>query len=59
MRKREVMKTAVERIAYEEGYQDGVDSMFSHWCALRSKNAEYAAEIHRLREALAEKLSVN
>ncbi len=56
MRKREVMKTAVERIAYEEGYQDGVNSMFTHWCDLRSQNQQYKVEIARLKEILEEKV---
>ena len=56
MRKREIMQAADKRLAYEEGYQAGVNSMFEQWCNLRSQNAQYKAEIHRLREILEEKV---
>ena len=47
MRKREIMQAAENRLAYEEGYQAGVNSMFEHWCNLRSQNAQYKAEIQK------------
>ena len=56
MRKRDIMQTAVERIAYEKGYQNGVDSMFDQWCALRSQNQQYKVEIQRLKEILEERV---
>lgn len=56
MRKREIMQAEASRIAYEEGYQAGVNSMFEQWCNLRSQNAQFKAEIERLREVLEEKV---
>ncbi len=56
MRKREIMQAEASRTAYEEGYQAGVNSMFEHWCNLRSQNAQYKAEIQRLQEALQERV---
>lgn len=51
-----IFETDAERIAYEKGYQAGVDTMFQQWCNLRSQNQNYKVEVARLREILEEKV---
>ena len=52
MRKREIVQAEASRTAYEEGYQAGVNSMFEHWCNLRSQNAQCPGLRHYLRKSL-------
>ena len=54
---RDPMNTAVERLAYEKGYQAGVESMFQQWCYLKSQNAQQKAEIARLKEIIEERFA--
>ncbi len=51
----QLMRQAVERLAYERGYQAGVESMFDQWCNLRSQLAQYKAEVCRLQQILEER----
>lgn len=56
MKKRQTMKAAAERLAYEEGYRYCFGLMYDYCREMWLKNQQYRAEIRRLKEVIEERV---